>query len=181
MQCKSRWLYRGKNNLSLVTTQNSTLVGSHRADVQGVHLGLSIVFCFTTRQYRQIHPFLKVGFCSQLDQNLAWTFGCCTFGKPPLNPKQREGQENGSLWVDFSMCLIACMSRWWSRCGDGPVEVSCSVSLSVSRLRALWMGCSRNLPVASTHRSPRCDSSWFHGPLPQSFLCLAFSLASLVF
>lgn len=100
---------------------------------------------------------------------------------PKPKAKPGNGRENGSLWVDFSMCLIACMSRWWSWCGDGPVEVSCSVSFSVSVVGFCgWaaIGIFRwPAPAGAPGATPR-------GSVAPStiILCrLAFSLASLVF
>lgn len=78
--------------------------------------------------------------------------------------------------------LHACMSRWWSQCGDGPVEVSCSVSLSLSWLWALWMGCKSESSGGRYPPEPPARRLMVPWPPPQSFLCrLAFSLAFLVF
>lgn len=71
MQCKPRWLCRGKNNQSLVTnmTFHPTWFPQSWKEMPGIHLGLSARFSFTTQQFRQYHPWLKMGLCSQQNQN----------------------------------------------------------------------------------------------------------------
>lgn len=101
---------------------------------------------------------------------------------PKSKAKQTSGQETGSLWVDFSMCLIACMSRWWSWCGDGPVEVSCSVSAQCLSVVGFVDGLQSESSGGQHPPEPPVRRLLVPWPPPQPFLCrLAFSLASLVF
>lgn len=168
MQCIASWLCRSENIQSLVTSTDSPPGGSRRpgrmcpvstwACVQGAGSQMTV----------EMEPsFFRGGSLQPTGPEPNLDFGVSYFWKitPSIRSKAKAERTDLCGLIFPCLWLHACMSRWWCWRGDGPVEVSRSVSLSVSRLRALWTGCDRNLPVAGTHRSPRCDALWFHGPL----------------
>ena len=169
MQCMSRWLYRSKSNQSLVTNTEPHPGGSHRpgricqvstwtnlrcAVLQYNNLDRAILFSRWESAANRTRTQLGLLGALLLENHSS------------IQSKQAKTQRMDLCGLIFP-CLWshACMSRWWSRCGDGPVEVSCSMLLSVSWLWALWMGCDWNLPVAGTRWRSRYNASWFHGPL----------------
>ena len=106
---------RSKNNQSLVTNTNSHppwwFPQAWKA-VPGVPLGLSAVCCLTTRQLDRTILFSRWESAANRTRTQLGLLGTILLENHPYiqsKAKQSKGQETGSLWVDFSMPLIACM------------------------------------------------------------------------
>lgn len=186
MQCMSGWLRRSKRKQSLLTSTNSLHPGgSHRPERRCQVSTWAYLWCAVLRHdsWGRTILFSRWESAANRTRTQLGLLGAILLDNHPYIQSKAKAKRMDLCGLIFPcLWLHACMSRWWSQCGDGPVEVSCSVSLSLSWLWALWMGCKSESSGGRYPPEPPARRLMVPWPPPQSFLCrLAFSLAFLVF